>query len=155
MIVTSWQKRIMITQSQLIVVTWAPCPWSHLTGKECNVVTKRITIVLGHFVNRTVLYLSRGIDMINHIYFCQIITANGVVLLVWTSVPRQFLYTVSRSVEKPRRPPECPELCAIPVGMWNRLETGCPFLPKQPFKHNALNRRCHVIDKDVDMNPVS
>ena len=30
MIVTSWQKRIMITRSKLTVVMWAPCPWSHL-----------------------------------------------------------------------------------------------------------------------------
>ena len=34
MIVTSWQKRIMITQSQLIVVMWAPCPWGHLKRQE-------------------------------------------------------------------------------------------------------------------------
>ena len=27
----------------------------HLTGKECNIVTKRIPVVLGHFVNGTVL----------------------------------------------------------------------------------------------------
>ena len=40
------------------VVMWAPCPWSHPTGKECNVITKRIPIVLGHFVNRTVLPLT-------------------------------------------------------------------------------------------------
>ena len=36
MIVTSCQKRIMITQNQLTVVMWAPCPWSHPTGKECK-----------------------------------------------------------------------------------------------------------------------
>ena len=34
--------------------------------------------------------------------------------------------------------PACPELCAKPVGMWNRQETGFPFLPKQWFKHNVL-----------------
>ena len=49
----------------------------------------------------------------------------------------------------------CPGLCAKPVGMWNRLETGCPFLPKQRFKHNVLNTSFHVIDKDKDINPVS
>ena len=53
------------------------------------------------------------------------------------------------------RPPTCPELCAKPVGMWNGLETGCPFLPKRPFKHSVLNTSCRVIDKDVDINPVS
>ena len=59
---------------------------SHPAGKECNVITKRIPIVLGHFVNRTVLHITRGIKMINHIYSCQIIAANGVVLRVWISV---------------------------------------------------------------------
>ena len=56
MIVTSCPKRVMIARNQFTVVMWAPCPWSHPTGKECNVVTKRIPIVLGHFVNRTVLH---------------------------------------------------------------------------------------------------
>ena len=90
MMVTSCQKRIMIARSQLTVVMWAPCPWSHPTGKECNVVTKRIPIVLGHFVNWTVLHITRGIEMINHIYSCQIIAANGVVLRMWISVPPCF-----------------------------------------------------------------
>ena len=90
MIVTSWQKRVMIARSQLTVVMWAPCPWSQLTGKECNVVTKRIPIALGHFVNRIVLQLARGIEKIDHIYFCQIIVANGVVLRLWISVPPCF-----------------------------------------------------------------
>ena len=80
MIVTSWQERVMITRTQLTVVMWVPCPWSQLTGKGCNVVTKRIPVVLGHFVNRTVLQLAQGIEMINHIYFGQIIAANGAVL---------------------------------------------------------------------------
>ena len=84
--VTSCQKSVMITPSQLTVVVWAPCPWSHPTGKECNVVTKRIPIVLGHFVNRTVLHLTWGIEMINHIYSCQIIAANDIVLCVLISV---------------------------------------------------------------------
>ena len=39
--------------------------------------------------------------------------------------------------------------------MWNRLETGCPFLPKQRFKHIILNTSCHVHDKVGDINPVS
>ena len=90
MIVTSCQKRVMITRSQLTVVMWAPCPWSHPTGQECNVITKCIPIVLGHFFNRTVLHLTRGIEMINHIYSCQIITTNGLVLRVWISVPPCF-----------------------------------------------------------------
>ena len=51
-------------------------------------------------------------------------------------------------------PPAYSELCTKPVGMWNGLETGCPFSPKQWFKHNVLNTSCHVIDKDVDINPV-
>ena len=50
----------MITRSQLIVMMWAPCPWSHLTGKECNLVKKRIPVVLGHFVERTVLPVNLG-----------------------------------------------------------------------------------------------
>ena len=33
--------------------------------------------------------------------------------------------------------------------------TGCPFLPKQRFKHNVLNTSCHVHDKDGDITPVS
>ena len=90
MIVTSCQKRIMITRNQLTVVMWAPCPWSHPTVKECNVITKRIAIVLGHFVNRTVLHLTWCIEMINHIYSCQIIAANGIVLRVWISMPPCF-----------------------------------------------------------------
>ena len=36
--VTSWQKRIMISRSQLTVMMRASCPWSHVTGKECNVL---------------------------------------------------------------------------------------------------------------------
>ena len=48
--------------------------------------------------------------------------------------------------------PACPELCVKPVGVWNRLERGCPFLPKQRFKLNVLNTSCHVIDKDGDIN---
>ena len=28
-------------------------------------------------------------------------------------------------------------------------------LPKRPFKHSVLNTSCRVIDKDVDINPVS
>ena len=32
----------------------------------------------------------RGIEMINHIYSCQIIAANGIVLRVWISVPPCF-----------------------------------------------------------------
>ena len=47
----------------LTVVMCAPCP----IGKECNIVTKRIPIVLGHFVKRTVLHLTQAIEMINHI----------------------------------------------------------------------------------------
>ena len=91
MIVTSCPKRfIMITRNQLTVVMWAPCPWSHPTGKECNVVTKRIPIVLGHFVDQTVLHITRGIEMINHIYSCQIIAANDAVLHVWISMPPCF-----------------------------------------------------------------
>ena len=50
---------------------------------------------------------------------------------------------------------QCSELCTKPVGMWNRLETGCPSLPKQRFKNNVLNTNCHVHDKDRDINPVS
>ena len=34
--------------------------------------------------------VSPGIEMINHIYFCQIIAANSMVLLVWISVPPCF-----------------------------------------------------------------
>ena len=90
MIVTSCQKRIMITRNQLTVVMWAPCPGSHPTMKECNVIMKCIAIVLGHFVNRTVLHLTRCIEMINHIHSCQIIAANGVVMRVWISVPPCF-----------------------------------------------------------------
>ena len=90
MIVTSYQKHVMITQSQLTDVMWAPCPWSHPTGKQCNLITTRIPIVLGHFVNRTVLHLTRGIEMINHVYSRQIVAANGVVLRMWISVPPCF-----------------------------------------------------------------
>ena len=90
MIVPSCPKRFMIARNQLTVVMWALCPWSHRTSKECNVVTKRIPIVLGHFVNQTVFHITRGIEMINHIYSCQIIAANGVVLRVWISVPPCF-----------------------------------------------------------------
>ena len=50
--------------------------------RQCNVVTKRIWSVLGHFVNWTVTQLAQGIEMINHIYCCQIIAANSVVLRV-------------------------------------------------------------------------
>ena len=40
--------------------------------------------------------------------------------------------------------------------MWNRLKTGCPFLPKQRFKYNVLtNTSCHFYNKDGDINPVS
>ena len=53
------------------------------------------------------------------------------------------------------RPLACSELCAKPVGMWNRLETGCPSLAKQRFKHNVLITSCHVHDIDGDINPVS
>ena len=149
MIVTSCPKRfIMITRNQLTVVMWAPCPWSHPTGKECNVVTKRIPIVLGHFVHQTVLHITRGIEMINHIYSCQIIAANDAVLHVWISVPPCFPshrvhgYTVlvdcfTICQESTQATPACPELCAKPVGMWNRLRIGCPFLPKRRFKYNV------------------
>ena len=41
---------------------------SQLTGKECNVVTKRIPIVLGYFVNRTVLQLARDINYLIFIF---------------------------------------------------------------------------------------
>ena len=53
-----WRKDNILlrpTHCRHMVVMWVHCSWSHLTGKECNVVTKRIPIVLGHFVNRTVL----------------------------------------------------------------------------------------------------
>ena len=134
MIVTSCQKRVMITRNQLPVVMWSPCPWSHPTGKECNVITKRIAIVLGHFVNRTVLHLTRCIEMINHIYSCQIIAANGVVLRMWISVPPsciavdssdRLFHDLSRNHAGHQRVHNYQLevwLCAKPVEMWNRLE---------------------------------
>ena len=165
----AWQKRNMVTQSQLTVVMWAPCPRSHLTSKECNVVTKHIPIVLGHFVSRTVLQLARGIEMINHIYFCQIIATNGIVCACGSPCRHVFLPIVHLEGDSSGRlfhdvsrnhagQPAYPELCAKTVWMWNRLETGCPFLPKQWFKHNhdnVLNTSCHVIDKDGDIILVS
>ena len=165
MIVTSCPKRVMIARNQLTVVMWAPCPWSHPAGKECNVITKRIPIVLGHFVNRTVLHITRSIEMINHIYSCQIIAANGVVFHVWISVPPCFpshrvhgktvpvdCFTICRESTQEST---CPELCAKPVGMWNRPKTGWPFLPKRRFKYNVSNTSCHVYNKDGDINQVS
>ena len=155
-----------VTQSQLTVVMWAPCSRSHLTSKECNVVTKHIPIVLGHFVSRTVLQLAGGIEMINHIYFCQIIAKSGIVCACGSPCRHVFLPIVHLAGDSSGRlfydvsrnhagQPAYPELCAKTVGMWNRVETGCPFLPKQWFKHNVLNTSCHVIDKDGDIILVS
>ena len=129
--------------------------------------TKRIPIVLGHFVNRTVLHITQGIEMINHIYSCQIITANGVVLRVWISVPPCFpshrvhgstvpvdCFKICRESTQESKCPKLP-VCAKPVGMWNRLKTACPFLPKRRFKYNVPNTSCHVYNKDGDINPIS
>ena len=143
MIVTSWQKRIMITRGQLTVVMWAPCSCNHLTSNECNVVTKCILIILGHFVNQTVLQLAWGIEMINHIYFCHIIAANGVVFarvdisVAMFSFPMyiavdssdKLFHDLSRNHAGHQHVQKW-ELCVKRVGMWNRPETGCPFLPK-------------------------
>ena len=152
MIVPSCPKRIMIARNQLTVVMWAPCPWSHRTGKECNIVTKRIPIVFGHFVNQTVFHITPGhrndksyLFLPNH--RCKRCNFERVDLrAAMFSIPSwQFRYTVSRSVEKARRQPACPELCAKPVGMWNRLKTGCPFLPKRRFKYNIFITKTEIL----------
>ena len=161
---TSCQKRVMIARNQLTVVMWAPCPWSHPTGKECNVITKRIAIVLGHFVNRTVLNLTRCIEMI-HFY------APGYpVHRNESSNDKSYLFLPNHRRKRHSfahvdlraamfSPPSC-----IAVDSSDRLfhdlsrkprRTGCPFLPKQRFKHNVLNTSCHVHDKDGDITPVS
>ena len=40
------------------IAMWAPSPWSHITGNECNAVAKCIAIVLGHFVIQTGIWVT-------------------------------------------------------------------------------------------------
>ena len=143
MMVTSCQKRVMIARSQLTVVMWVPCPWSHPTGKECNIVTKRIPIVLSHFVNWIVLHITWGIEMINHIYPCQIIAANSVVLRVWISVPPCF--------------PSHRAWVDSSGRLFHDRETTQATSVSRIIRKTSwdVERSCHVYNNDGDINPIS
>ena len=138
MIVTSWQERVMITRTRLTVVMWVPCPWSQLTGKECNVVTKRTPVVLGHFVNRTLVGPGHR---------------NDKSYLFWPNYRRKrhsFVRVELRAAMFSF--PSC-----IALDSSGRLfhDLSGQNVQTRPFKHSELNTSCRVIDKDVDINPVS
>ena len=168
MIVTSWQKCVTITRSQLTVVMWPLGALSleptHRQGMQrsyemyssrtWSFCQSNCTLVSsGHRNDKSYLFLPNyrrkqrsfaRVDLCAAMFSfpsCMALDNSGRLFhdLSRYHAGHQHVQSYARK----------------PVEMWNRLETGCPFLPKWPFKHNVLNTSCHVIDKDVDINPVS
>ena len=137
MIVTSWQKRIMITRNQLTVVMWAPCPWSQLTGKECNVVTRRIP-----FCQSNCTLVSPGYRNDKSYLF----------LPNYRHKRHSFVRVDLRAAMF-----SFPSCIALDSSgrLFHDLSRYHAGHQHVPFKHSVLNTSCHVIDKGVDINPVS
>ena len=164
MIVTSCQQRVMITRSQLTRDVGAlSLESSYRQGMQRNYETYSNRIWPFCQSNCTPLNLVHRNDKLYafspnhrrkwrsfaHVDLCAPMFSFPSCIAVDSS--DRLFHDLSTNYA---RPPACSELCAKPVRMWNRLETGCPSLPKQRFKHNALNTSCHVHDKDGDINLV-